>query len=420
MAEKLTFLHAADLHLGAPLRGLRALSDKWADRVSAAIPAAFDALVDEALARSVDFVVIAGDIFDQASPSYADYQRFASGLARLGQAGIPVYLCTGNHDPYTTWRSDLADLPESATMFPADKPGFAVYERAGKPCALLGGRGFFNQVFDERDDIAAGITRAAAAEALGVEAPFAVGVVHTGLNLDPNKAPTDPALLLRSGMDYWALGHIHMPWMDDEGNPRIVFSGCIQGRDVKETGPRGCFAVTLEEGRPNRAEFVPLASVVWQLLDVDVSECQTVADVKAAVMKELFKANGAARCDEMVERIRLVGQTELHALLRDPAVLSDLRAEINASAPTFFCDSLRCATWAPWDVEALRSEALFPAALLSVAERQAADSQEALRYLQDEFLAHDLVLPAECAANIDGLLQSARNRALGLLGRGVA
>ena len=36
-----------------------------------------------------------------------------------------------------------------------------------------------------------------------------------------------------------------------EDNPRLAFSGCIQGRDIKETGPRGVNLVTLEEGRRN-------------------------------------------------------------------------------------------------------------------------------------------------------------------------
>ncbi|HIR01796.1 MAG TPA: metallophosphoesterase, partial [Candidatus Aveggerthella stercoripullorum] len=54
MGRKLSFIHAADLHLGAPFRGLRALSDAWADRLLKAIPEAFDRVVDAAIARAVD------------------------------------------------------------------------------------------------------------------------------------------------------------------------------------------------------------------------------------------------------------------------------------------------------------------------------------------------------------------------------
>ena len=110
MAERLTFIHAADLHIGAPFRGLRALSERWASRLVEAIPEAYERVVSAAIDNRVDFVVIAGDIFDTARPSYADYLTFFDGLSRLDAEGIPVYMCTGNHDPYTTWQRDLFNL----------------------------------------------------------------------------------------------------------------------------------------------------------------------------------------------------------------------------------------------------------------------------------------------------------------------
>ena len=216
MSKRVTFIHASDLHLGAPFRGLRALSSKWANRLLSAIPESYDRMVDAAIARDVDFVVVSGDIFDSARPSYGDYLHFFEGLERLGEAGIPVYLITGNHDPYTSWQHDFFSLPPNATMLPGDRPGFALVERDGQPLCLIGGRGYYNQTWPMDECIAEGVTREAAEQALAVqhphaaEAPFAVGLLHTGLNLDPVKAPVDPAVLMHAGMDYWALGHIHM------------------------------------------------------------------------------------------------------------------------------------------------------------------------------------------------------------------
>ena len=66
VGDTLRFIHAADLHIGAPFRGLRALSPRWADRLMDAIPQAWDRVVDAAVRNDVDFVVIAGDIFDTA------------------------------------------------------------------------------------------------------------------------------------------------------------------------------------------------------------------------------------------------------------------------------------------------------------------------------------------------------------------
>ncbi len=136
MAEKLTFLHAADLHLGAPFRGLRGLSPQWADRLAEAIGQAYNQVIDLAVERAVDFVIIAGDIFDQARASYADYARFFEGCRRLDAVGIPLYLCTGNHDPYTAWRRDYGELPASSYLFSPEKPDFTLYRRAGRPQLL--------------------------------------------------------------------------------------------------------------------------------------------------------------------------------------------------------------------------------------------------------------------------------------------
>lgn len=395
MGKQLTFLHCSDLHIGAPFRGLRALSPHWADRLLEAIPEAWDKVVDTALSRQVDFVVVSGDIFDSARASYRDYLRFFRGLNRLDQAGIPSYLCTGNHDPLSLWQQDFFALPPGTTMLAADRPDFALYQRDGQPLAIIGGRGYPNKVWSPHEDIAEGITRAAAIRALGpraAEAPFAVGVLHTGLCLDPVKAPTDPDELLRAGFDYWALGHIHKRWLNDERAPRLVFSGCIQGRDIRETGPRGVYLVTLKQDRPPTLEFVPTASVVWERLTIDVSDCPNIPVLINKVMRELFAVNGEASCEEMVTRITLTGETALHEVLGRPGVLEDIRAAINDAYTEFFCDALIDDTRVPLDKEALRAEGMFPAIFMHAAEALREDPETEVDYLQEEFLGRNVSL----------------------------
>ena len=92
-------------------------------------------VVEAAVSRNVDFVVVSGDIFDSVRASYRDYLRFFDGLNRLDAEGIPSYLCTGNHDPLSLWQQDFFALPQSATMLAADRPDFALYERDGR-CLL--------------------------------------------------------------------------------------------------------------------------------------------------------------------------------------------------------------------------------------------------------------------------------------------
>lgn len=397
MADSLTFLHAADLHIGAPFRGLRALSEEWARRLTEAIPAAWDRVVELAVTRHVDFVVVSGDIFDSVRASYRDYLRFFEGLNRLDAEGIPSYLCTGNHDPLSLWQQDFFALPPTATMLAADRPDFALFEKEDRSLAIIGGRGYPNKVWSPNENIAEGITRAAAIRALGpraAEAPYAVGVLHTGLTLDPVKAPSNPVELLRAGFDYWALGHIHKRWVNDERAPRIAFSGCIQGRDVRETGPRGVNLVTLSPGRPPEVTFVPTASVVWEAVKVDASDCANIPALVAKTMRELFAVNGDASCEMMVSRITFVGATPLHEVLARPGVLEEVRASLNDSYSEFFCDGLIDATTAPVDEAALRAEGLFPAVFLSTADSFADDLSGQIDYLQEEYLARNVPLTA--------------------------
>ena len=283
---------------------------------------------------------------------------------------------------------------------------------------VLGGRGYYNQTWPADVCIAEGVTRAAANEALGKDAalaPFGVGVIHTGLDLDPNKAPVSPAKLLRAGFDYWALGHVHKRLLYTDENPRLAFSGCIQGRDIKETGPRGVNLVTLEEGRRNVVEFIPTASVVWQRMKVDISECVTVPDVSDLVTRELFRVNGKAHCGEMCTRIVLCGTTPLHEVLKRPGLVDDLRNQINDSHPEFFCDALIDETTSPLDRDAMRAAGLFEASLLRESAKLASNKQETIEYLQREFAARGLALPASIDRALEGACARAEDMALELL-----
>lgn len=422
MAKTLTFLHTADLHLGAPFRGFRALSKAWAQRLLSAIPEAYDRVIATAIARKVDFVVIAGDVFDGPHPSYGDYRHFFEGLEKLRAAGISAYLCTGNHDPYTTWQNDLFSLPDNAAMLPASKPGFRLFRRNGQPLCLIAGRGFYNQAWPTDADISEGITRAAAERELmgefpdASQAPFCVGVMHTGFDIDLQKAPTSPAGLMNRGVDYWALGHLHKRLAYPSArDPKAAFSGCIQGRDIKETGERGCYVVTLEEGAPIRLEFVPTASVVWEKISVDVSTCATVSEVHDLIMRALFRANGKAHCEEMCVRVTLSGSTSLHDVLSRPGVLEDVRNHINDSYSAFFCDALIDETRRPIDRAMLQAEGLFPAALMETARQQRSNVADEVAYLQEEFLRKGLVLPSACVREVDDLADTAETLVLDLL-----
>lgn len=415
MQERVTFIHSGDIHLGAPFRGLRALSPVWADRLATAIPDAYDEVIQACIDEQVDFLLLAGDVFDTDKPSYAHYRRFLAGLKRLESRKIPVYIIAGNHDPFSTWHAVVDDLPSNARLLPSDAPSFSVFEKDGRPCALIAARGFSNM--EKGADIADGMTRAAAEHACGVEAPFCIGMLHSGLWMDPYKAPTSEKELLAADMDYWALGHIHKSYLTPAHDPRIAFCGCIQGRDIKETGPRGCLKVTLAKGEPNKVEFIATSQVEWGRVRVDVSECAGSDAVVAACVRAAFAENAGGSCEEMVVRIVLEGATPLHKMLSDPVALETLRTELNESYPSFYCDALVCETTPLRDKEKIAASSTFEGTLLRCFASDA-DDAALLSYLQSEFAARGLTVPRRVASHLDEIAARAEDTAFSLLEEG--
>ena len=442
MTKKVTFLHAADVHLGAPMRGFRGLTDEWAARLARAIPESFNRVIETALARRVDFVVLSGDTFDTARASYAEYLQFFEALNKLDAAGIPTYIVGGNHDPYTSWLRDIDLLPASAHLLGADGPEFATFSRestrgergegeiasavsssdegapasvvatrtheSSTPLCAVGGRSYHNQTWPDDQGIADGLVRDA------VDATFAIGIIHTSLVRLDEKAPVSEQKLLESGLDYWACGHTHHRLVrPSERDPRIVSPGCPQGRGIDETGDRGCYVVTLEEGSAPQLEFVPTSSVVFEQLQVDVGLCQTLGDLVHLVASTLFHANGRAHCDEMVVRVDLTGATTLHRFLTKPEVIADLRKQVNDAYPSFFCDALI-------DRTTMRhtdghTQVPFVEVLHDIADEQGSRKETMINYLQSEFVKRGIAMPGSLSYRIDVMNSAAELRALDLL-----
>ena len=102
------FLHAADLHLDSPLVGLSCKSPDFAKRVETASRQAFDNLVALAIEERCRFVVLAGDVFDRDLRNFQTGLYFLTGMKRLADAGIDVFLVLGNHDAGNRFADKLA------------------------------------------------------------------------------------------------------------------------------------------------------------------------------------------------------------------------------------------------------------------------------------------------------------------------
>ena len=86
-----------------------------------------------------------------------------------------------------------------------------------------------------------------------------IGLLHTGLGgADGHEryAPCTLEELRLRGYDYWALGHIHTRQVLCQ-DPPVVFAGNVQGRHIRETGPKGCLLATIGSDRQHRTRLPP-------------------------------------------------------------------------------------------------------------------------------------------------------------------
>ena len=469
MARSIRFIHTADLHLGAPFSGLRTQSPRWANTLLTAIPTAFQRMIDVAITEAVDFVIIAGDIFDSARPSYADFALFMNGLQQLAAADIPVYCCTGNHDPLSSWSAEYGTLPSNTHLFSVETPSFFTFIKGDDGCdrhdrrddagdgvrgahnaasvpgthnvasvpsapgahsaasasdpirVVLGGRGYYARSFPQDRDVSESITWANCCEALpgSYEPDFTIGVIHTGLNIDPTRSPVEPRELMRRGLDYWACGHIHQKVLIPSDAPVIAFSGCPQGRAIQETGDHGILLVTLSDDEPNRVEFIPTAPVVWQRFEVDVSSCETITQIQEKIQATQFALNARSHAQHMICRVRLTGTTALHAQLTDQ-VREDMRHALNDSYDFFFIDAITGATRPPVDRATLEAEGLFPAVFMHTLDGKAASRAATVAELDQEFYQRGLTMPRGLADSLEGVMDEAETIVLDLLSDGAA
>ena len=377
MPERVTFIHAADLHLDAPFQGVEAADERVNGALVEATYEAWDRVVETALDRKVDFVVVAGDAYNSRDKSLRAQLRFHASLRRLADAGIPVFIAQGNHDPASGWSAEL-ELPEGVAYFPTDRVGrFEVTVDGEFACAVYG-RGYGKAA--ETSNLARSFERSA-------EDPLAVGVLHANVGGNTDHEPYAPCSvddLRASGMDYWALGHIHKPGTLAT-DPVIAYSGSPQGLNPKEDGAHGCLFVELTEAGA-RTEFVETASVLWHRGVVDVADCDDISAVRLA----LVDACGPLReqADRpVIARFELVGRTQARALLARPGVLpqlvDDVRAEQLGESPWLWIDRVRDLTRAPIDLDQVRKGADFAADLENVADGLAANEDDTRRLIDE-------------------------------------
>jgi exonuclease SbcD len=314
------FLHAADLHLDSPFKGLTNLPPAIREYIRESTFQALARMVQLAKREKVDFVVISGDVYDVSDRSLRAQLRFQQAMVSLSDAGIHVYIIHGNHDSEDGSQARL-DWPSHVHVFGSDEvraePHLTI---DGHTLATISGISY------GRASVTDNLVPKFPTPSPGV---YSIALLHTNVDGDAshdNYAPCTKEQLIRAGYQYWALGHIHSRRVlhQDPASSFIVYPGNIQGRSVKETGAKGCYIVDVSESGETTLNFHPTEVLRWEQRSLSIDQLKDEQDLKDSLDQFITDLQDELPHIPAVVRLTLTGRGPLHRMLQQGTQLAEL------------------------------------------------------------------------------------------------
>ena len=410
----LRFIHAADLHLDSPFTGIKAAAPE--NVATALYSATFDSynnIIDLCITEQVDALLVAGDIYDGADRSLRAQRAFIDGLRSLDAAGIRSFVCHGNHDPLDGWEARLS-YPDGCHRFGSEFEAVPLFPDEPERALIYGISYPTRDVYDNL------VSQLGQVD----EAAFTVGLLHANVGGNTDHALYAPCSLddlAQSGIDYWALGHVHTRQVLRERAPTVVYPGNPQGRHPNETGARGVYLVEVDATGSVNLDFRPTDTVRWERVSIDISALETEQDLLNEIDDTIQNRLDGAEGRSVVARMTLTGRGELNRFLRQTGAADDLLEGVNNQwaerVPFTWCERIEDESAAAIDRDAMRSGEDFLAEVLRTAD-QIRENPETLHaglvelYQHRRFRQH---LAAFTAEEIAALLDEAEALAVNLL-----
>jgi exonuclease SbcD len=361
--EPLRFVHAADLHLDSPFRGIGDASVSLKEQLQAATLGALRRIIDHTIESQSDFLVVAGDIYDSKDRNLRALVSFRREMERLAERNIPVYLVHGNHDPLNGWGSGF-QLPPNVMTF-GGRTDTEPFIRRGREAAQITGVSYVRERVT--DNLASSFKPAEGS-------PYSIAVLHANVGHQSGHAEYAPATvgeLASAGFNYWALGHVHTRSVLASEPATIVYPGNTQGRNSRETGPRGCYQVDVDSFGRAHLEFVDTSVARWIHIEVPIATLSAM-DQLVDAMLEKARIEAASFEGPTVARCTIRGNGPLHRDLQRDEMNLEL-AEILGSVVV--AESVRIASGPELDLETLVKTETMVSDFLKLAERALEDPE---------------------------------------------
>jgi exonuclease SbcD len=361
--ESLRFVHAADLHLDSPFRGIGDASPALKERLQSATLGALRRVVDQTIESKADFLVIAGDIYDSKDRNLRALVSFRKEMERLAERSIPVYIVHGNHDPLNGWGSGF-QLPSNVITF-GGRTDTEPFIRRGREVAQITGVSYTRERVT--DNLASSFKPADGA-------PYSIAVLHANVGRQSGHADYAPATigeLTAAGFNYWALGHVHTRSVLATEPAMVVYPGNTQGRNPRESGPRGCYRVDIDGYGRAHLEFIDTSVARWTHIDLSIGNLSTV-DQLVDSMLEKAREQAAAFEGPTLARCTIRGNGPLHRDLQRDGMNEELAGVLGS---VLTAESVRIATGLELDLESLARTETMVSDFLKLTERAMEDPE---------------------------------------------
>lgn len=278
-------IHCADLHLDSKMNAN--LDKESAKERKGEILHTFERMVMYASQNQVSAILIAGDMFDTKNISATTRNTVLHNI--IGHPKITFYYLKGNHDN-DNFLSGLEEVPENLKMFGSQ---WTTYEEAEGKVSISG-----IELTDEN-------TGSACISLVLDSEKFNIVMLH-----GQESESINLKALRNKGIDYLALGHVHMykkEKLDARGT--YCYAGCLEGRGFDECGDHGFVVLDIDEDTGTYThEFILFARRKLYTVEVDVTDCQTTAEM---VSKAVLDLQNAGCDDEGLVKIVLKGTLDV-------------------------------------------------------------------------------------------------------------
>lgn len=256
------YAHFADCHIGS-----------WRDpKLRGISTEVFIKTIDECIKREIDFILIAGDLFNTSLPSIELLKEVVIKLKQLKEASIPVYIIAGSHD-FSPSGKTMLDVLESAGLLVNVVKGdivdgklklrFTIDPKTGaKITGMLGKKGMLDKVYYENlvhDNLIA-------------ESGYKIFMFHTALTefkpAELKNSESQPLSLLPKNFNYYAGGHVH--YIFKQKVPEygmITYPGALfpaNFAELEKYGNGGFYLVT-----ENSLEWIPVSVLNTYNIKID-------------------------------------------------------------------------------------------------------------------------------------------------------